>query len=92
MAGTSGEQSPTGTVVIDATAVPDRPERARGLSVVSVTFLALAAFAVFVLVLGAMAARAASDAALHAWLHEAGPFGLGPRPPGPAHGRHRPPE
>ena len=72
MAGTSGKHSPAGPVVIDAPAVPDRPERARGLSVVSVTFLALAAFAVFVLVLGVVAARAASDAALHAWLHEAG--------------------
>jgi signal transduction histidine kinase len=54
----------------DAVLRSSRPERARGLGVASVAFLAFAAFAVFVLALGAVAARAGTDAALHDWLHE----------------------
>ncbi len=68
----SGQSSPPpGTVACDTTLRSSPPERARGLSVVSLGFLAFAAFAVVVLALGAVAARAGVDTALHDWLHEA---------------------
>ena len=65
------QQPPAGTGLVDTVVAPGRPERARGLNAVSAAFLAFTAFSVLVLALGAVAARAGSDAALHDWLHEA---------------------